>query len=327
VIHEWKPEHGDRNFGDALYIKIFDSEFLSWAENNEDFVFFLIGSLICDDFIEYATWVGKKPIFVHCGLNGKKLSSEEVSRSNFIGSRGKLTASLLSSLGKETSGLGDPIYGLIGRIEYTERREVVYFVPHISEIAIEVDFNQLGCDEFLSPAIREQHELDLIIEKIGSAQFVLTGSMHVAMLAHITETPFALYVNGQTRYIDHEVKWIDWLSIFDVAEEEIVFVENVAEGTLWYEKLQEKLKTGLTRVKVDVSSIEIQTLVEVNRIYASQRDEALTQRDEALTQRDEALTQRDEALTQRDEILNSQMWRATKLFRWIFDAVKALHKK
>jgi hypothetical protein len=85
MIHEWTTENGNQNFGDALYTLIYSEIFLDQSTKSETHVYFLIGSLICDDILDYASYLGKIPVFIHCGWNGKMLTKEKAKNAVFIG--------------------------------------------------------------------------------------------------------------------------------------------------------------------------------------------------------------------------------------------------
>jgi hypothetical protein len=50
-----------------------------------------------------------------------------------------------------------------------------------------------------------------------------------------------------------------------------------------------------------------------------ERDSAIIERDSAIIERDSAIIERDSAIIERDSILNSGIWKATKLYRWLRD--------
>jgi hypothetical protein len=321
MIYEWQTVNGERNFGDALYTEIYSPEFLTACSNSDTHVFFLLGSLICDEIFEFADFIGKKPVFVHCGWNGKQLTKSKASNALFVGCRGEKTKNELSKLGIEVEDLGDPIYGLEIEIFPIEtRNHKILFVPHISESSIFTDPFVFGCNEFLSPVIDDERDLKRIITIIKSAEFVLSGSMHIAMLAQISGVPFALFSSKETHYIDHEVKWMDWLSVFGIGDNEINFSEDIKEGSHWYRQVMSKLEHR--KLPFNVPKVEREVSLMISHELTQQRDELTQQRDELTQQRDELTQQRDELTQQRDEMINSTIWRVTKPLRNVVNLLK-----
>ena len=322
MIYEWKSEAGLRNFGDALYSEIYSDDFLNFCRSSEKYVFFLIGSLICDDILDYAKFIDKTPVFIHCGWNGRLLTKEKAQNAIYIGYRGDETRRKLEDLGIDVVGALDPIYGLnVLDIPIEKSSGKTFFVPHISEISILTDPTIFGCTDLLSPAIVDEFDLGLIVSKIKSADFVLSGSMHVAMLAHLLGIPFGLFSSDVTKFVDHQIKWADWLCSFKVNKEEVRFFSNLNSAQNWYLEVGKLLESNLANL--DISKIELSSLSTVlTREFTSKLDELTRQRDELTRQRDELTRQRDKLTRQRDEltakleaVVNSRIWRFTKFYR------------
>ena len=67
------------------------------------------------------------------------------------------------------------------------------------------------------------------INAIAGADFVLTGSLHGAILAQAYGVPWASYDDG---YVDVPVKWYDWADYLGI---QIRFVSTLAEGEQWWQ--------------------------------------------------------------------------------------------
>ncbi len=273
---------------------------------SETHVFFLIGSLICDDILEYASFIGKIPVFVNCGWNGKELTKEKVQDAIFVGCRGEVTRAKLFSLGINVRDMVDPIYGLnIEDYPQEVSGSKTLFTPHISEETSFLDPLQFGCTDYLSPVIRNKQDIVKIISKIRSADFVLSGSMHIAMLAHVAGVPFALFSSKETQFIDHEIKWWDWLSVFEISPDEVQFSSDLTSGKHWHSRIRSKLEKKALKFEPSKAEAEIGFLIKFYEL-SQQRDELSQQRDELSQQRDELIQQRDELIQQRDELIQQR---------------------
>lgn len=66
------------------------------------------------------------------------------------------------------------------------------------------------------------------IARIAGADFVLTGSLHGAILAQAYSIPWAAYDDG---YVDVPAKWLDWAAYLGV---QLQFVTTLAAGQQWW---------------------------------------------------------------------------------------------
>lgn len=66
------------------------------------------------------------------------------------------------------------------------------------------------------------------MERIAGADFVLSGSLHGAILAQAYGVPWAAYDDG---YIDTPAKWLDWTAYLGI---QIDFVTTLTEGQIWW---------------------------------------------------------------------------------------------
>jgi hypothetical protein len=238
MLYEWKPPGpGNGNLGDALTSILADSvpfgskrQMISDQKN----MFFLIGSVICDELMLDCLEQGLRPVFLNCGWRGSALSKELVSQSLFFGSRGPITQAALREVGVEVDITGDSAYALKGRpishSLFSKPKGVLVF-PHVSSI-----------DGLTSPArILDEYDLKEKITQIAEAEFVLGGAMHAAILAHHFGVPFAPYV-ARDNFVDTPIKWIDWLTQIGLAEQDIYFSNSIEEGKSWYASVESKIK-------------------------------------------------------------------------------------
>jgi hypothetical protein len=66
------------------------------------------------------------------------------------------------------------------------------------------------------------------INVIAGADFVLTGSLHGAILAQAYGIPWAAYDDG---YVDVPAKWLDWAAYLGIR---IQFVDSLRQGQQWW---------------------------------------------------------------------------------------------
>jgi hypothetical protein len=66
------------------------------------------------------------------------------------------------------------------------------------------------------------------VVRIAGAEFVLTGSLHGAILAQAYGIPWAAYDDG---YVDAPPKWNDWAAYLGIR---IEFIETLSEGRQWW---------------------------------------------------------------------------------------------
>lgn len=231
VIYEAKMDGVVRNYGDALAELITPpSIYKLWAED-QDNMYFPLGSVICNEMMEESLRLGLKPIFIACGWRGEELDRELVELSDFRKVRGLHTQAELARHGIEVDVSGDPAYVLPDLLTKAQPNGLAFVMRHIKDPSEYNEFtaHEYGADEIYSAVVETIDDTIRIVHKISGARFVLTGSMHVAMTAHAYGVPFAL-LDGP--YIDCLPKWYDWFSSVDLGEP--VFVNSIVEGRQWY---------------------------------------------------------------------------------------------
>lgn len=314
MIYEWKSESGLRNFGDALYSEIYSEEFLKFCESSPKYLFFLIGSLICDDTLDYSEYLGKTAVFIHCGWNGRELTKEKAEKAIYIGSRGNETTEKLEYLGINLKGKLDPIYGLdILEFNKSHSKGKSHFAPHISEVSLFKDPSSFGCTDLISPIVKDEKDLQELVSMISTSEFVLSGSMHIAMLAHLLGIPFALFSSNHTQFVDHPIKWVDWLSGFSVERDKVRFVSDRIEGLDWYAQVRMTLESNLKKLQMSKVELEaVRTVIthemSAERIQIATDYERITRelaadRDQVVLERDLIAIERDQIRIDRDRII------------------------
>ncbi|WP_337271401.1 polysaccharide pyruvyl transferase family protein [Oryzifoliimicrobium ureilyticus] len=228
------------NFGDYLSDFLYRKMLLA-PYFQVDF-YHLIGSVIDNQLItwdfEKTTVEDAKIAFWCCGSRSDEpLRKAVYDRCLFFGVRGPLTRKVLG-LSEETP-LGDP--GLLLPILFDKNKRKsaaagkVICVPHISQMG---EFSSPPTDAALvrSPCVHNDEELLMLINDIASADFVLAGSLHAAIIAAAYGTPFAFWDND---FIDIPFKWMDFAASINI---EAHFVKNIDEGYFWYQSIREHIK-------------------------------------------------------------------------------------
>lgn len=192
-----------------------------------------------------------------CGWKGVVLPPEELRRLRIYAVRGPHTAAALGL--PANTPLGDPAlllpYLALG-VPPTHGRTLV--VPHWHRrnlMPAPQRCRLAGCDELVSTYVIQRHAvwqrsslrtgLGLVkrwlllgippatplaaVKRIAGAAFVLTGSLHGAILAQAYGVPWAAYDDG---YVDAPAKWLDWAAYLGVR---IEFVTSLAEGRAWWQ--------------------------------------------------------------------------------------------
>lgn len=212
-----------------------------------------IGSVLCNYTFEQIS----EPVDVWgCGWRGTPLPPEVINRVRFCAVRGPLTA---AGLGLPPDiPLGDPallLPQLCPRPVARHGKTVV--VPHFYRTRAQSAGQrrqQSGCQAVLSTMIFQpqgvgqpgwlRQLLGLVrtwvgmgiqprtvwpaVECLAGADFILTGSLHGAILAQAYGVPWAAYDDG---YVDAPPKWQDWAAYLGV---DLEFAANLAEGERWW---------------------------------------------------------------------------------------------
>src|SRR5262245_59106298 len=135
---------------------------------------------------------GRVPVFIACGFRGEEISAELISRSVVHGCRGYLSQAALARAGIFTDVVGDPatlLPLLVRRIGARSGKTLL--VPHISDCKLDsYRAPELGCDSIITPRTRTIEDVGSVIANVSSADFVLAGAMHAAIVAHGSETCF-----------------------------------------------------------------------------------------------------------------------------------------
>jgi len=231
MIHEWKLNGVTRNFGDAIYELFLDTQVQREWEEDTKKLHYPVGSVIANEHISAALEAGLYPVFHACGWRGTELNPELIKFCEFDGVRGPHTQAELAKHGIDTKVVKDPGYLLPEIVPHGQPNGLAIAVRHITDRQERTanSIHELGVDAIFSPVVDDKTDMIEFIQKLSGARFILTGSLHAAILADAYGIPFALY--GGER-VDCPAKWADWLASIDV--EDVEFVDNIKDGREWY---------------------------------------------------------------------------------------------
>jgi hypothetical protein len=239
-LYFWSMGKESVNFGDYLSQYICDELGTIPLLNDPDSLLLGVGSLLSDSLLASITKAQANIDKVYIwgsGCRGKKsfdLSSWQARLSiKILSVRGLLTT---QSLGlSDTLALGDP--ALLLNSIYTPSTIDKFagksvFIPHISQCRGD-DISKLqslhelsGCDSILLPLISPSHGcLEIFLSKLSSARFVLSISLHGAILSHTYKVPYSYGMVGG--FIDIPFKWKDHSSVVGV---DTVFANHIGEA-------------------------------------------------------------------------------------------------
>jgi len=120
-------------------------------------------------------------------------------------------------------GLLVPLLQPISAAPRTAGRTVC--MPHINDpLGRDALLALAGTDELLDPEVTSMEALSALLDDIAGADFVLSGSLHGAIIAAAYGRPFAFWNTG---HIDVPFKWRDFAASIG---HDASFVSNLAEG-------------------------------------------------------------------------------------------------
>lgn len=260
----WKEGHCLGNLGEALMpllvgalgYKLVSQSTVDAEVVNADRCLLVIGSLL-----DHASLAGfTTPLDIWgCGWRGTRPPVTLLAQARIYAVRGPQTA---AGLGLPPDiPLGDPallLPRLVRRHSPSHGRPMV--IPHIHrtwQLTAQQRCHLTGCAEVLPTRVIQtlrpsyigwrRQMVELIkgwlsrgiqlyrpwaaVDRIAGAGFVLTGSLHGAILAQAYGIPWAAYDDG---YVDVPPKWLDWAAYLNIR---LDFVKTLAEGQQWWQRV------------------------------------------------------------------------------------------
>jgi len=257
----WSEEHFFKNLGDLLAIPILEALGYNYAPYgirhsavvNPRRCLLSTGSLL----VSWILRISQSFDMWGSGWKGEAFTLTENADVRFYAVRGPLTAQRFGLA--PTIPLGDPALLLphLVTLSMTPHGRTVV-VPHIlrtTAMPARQRLSMSGCDELIPTIIRHPTwrsewfklrpreaigywrrvrfgittpTLWQAVQCIAGAEFVLTGSLHGAILAQAYGVPWAAYDDG---YVDRPTKWYDWAAYLGIR---IEFVNSLQQGRQWW---------------------------------------------------------------------------------------------
>jgi hypothetical protein len=234
-VEYWLKDQSTQNFGDSLSRVLMDRLFL--PAGSETGSVHVIGSVVDDSYVRIAQEVrpGTVPVFWGCGIrtpNG--LSESNRRRVKILAVRGPVSAANLGVEGQVPTGDSALILPALyqpAKIPSCEGRSIC--IPHFSDTRSDDELLAISnCDAVVRPNIGpDLAEVYRLVDIIAAADFVLSASLHGAIVAAAYRRPFCFWDAGLPP--DVPLKWEDFAAS---ANFEPVFAATVADARVVYQK-------------------------------------------------------------------------------------------
>jgi hypothetical protein len=251
----WSEQRERVNFGDYISLYLYDKLIERNTERGE-ILLLGVGSILHapllskvldsrPDLAELHVW-GSGARTLH-GPALSWLESRIVTRIH--GVRGRYTARALQCSAE--LAIGDPAFLLPFLIQTSpaEAKSGTTFVPHISQCKHTPELQALltksRCDRVLEPLIDPTPDsLENFVAELCSSSFILTNSLHGAILAQAYGVPFSYGTVGD--YLNCPFKWKDHSSAISAAH---LFAANLEQGrTLYRDNFSRALTPDAARI-------------------------------------------------------------------------------
>lgn len=268
-VRYWLKGESIQNFGD--YLSLLFLRDLFYPTDVKAVSMRLVGSVLDDHVIPLDTkWSVFKAspqspvIFWACGVRKPGgLNEENKKVSRILGVRGPLSVEDLKL--STSTPMGDP--GLLIPYLYEPRRVPelegkAICVAHFHDLRADEELLKIsGCDQVLRPNIpNHPRHLYRTIDAIRAADFVLTASLHAAIIALAFGRPFAYWSNG---LLDLPFKWDDFAASVSITKK---FATNLEEGRALYQREivhQAKIPSLLPILSIAPFPIRLRPLLKV----------------------------------------------------------------
>jgi hypothetical protein len=268
-VKYWLKGKRIQNFGDYLSLLFLRDLFYPTDVNAVSMR--LVGSVLDDHVIPLDTkWSMFKAsphapvVFWACGVRKPGgLNDENRKVSRILGVRGPLSIEDLKL--DASTPMGDP--GLLIPFLYEPRKVPelqgkTICLPHFHDLRTNDELvNISGCDQVLRPNIpNHPRHLYRTIDAIRAADFVLTASLHGAIIALAYGRPFAYWSNG---LLDLPFKWEDFAASVSITKK---FATNLEEGRVLYQRgisSQAKIPSLLPILSIAPFPIRLRPLLKV----------------------------------------------------------------
>jgi len=240
-VEYWLKNQPIQNFGDSLSRVFMDRLFL--PVGSEAGAVHLCGSVIDNMFVDAARAIHPKttPIFWGCGIRTRGgLSTSNREQIKVLAVRGPISASELGLAGQIAIGDSALVLPVIYRprsASFFENKSIC--IPHFHDNRSDDDLlNISGCDAVVRPNVSaDLDDLYRLIDIIAASGFVLSASLHGAIVAAAYERPFGFWkAEAQP---DLPLKWEDFAAS---ANFPAIFRSSISEARRIYPEIESKIK-------------------------------------------------------------------------------------
>ena len=242
MIYEWRPSPDYRNYGDALgeiVVEALKNGLSSERDtlDNSEIMYFPIGSVIQDVYIESTLNLGMTPIFVGCGWDGKELTPELAKQAKYLGCRGPETKAALERAGVSNIPVyGDTAYVALDYLNIAvEKTYSTLLIPHVG--SEDYDLKASQAEHLMLPRVVTRQDIVDMASCIAGASFILSYAMHACITAHAYRVPFAPYATEENKKNGLSKKWYDWFASIGVNAPQVELCSTLEEGLDWYERV------------------------------------------------------------------------------------------
>jgi len=232
LVDYWLRDQKEQNFGDFLSILFVERLFMPVGVPGQSCR--LVGSVLADFIIRDTP--GATPshpvVFWGCGLRDEtSLTPQWRASAKILAVRGPLSHAALAL--DAQIPMGDPALLLPAVYQPTKSPAFAgraLCIPHFHDRRPDADLRaQAGADVVLRPNLpNDRLALLAMIDAIASADFVLSASLHGAIVAAAFGVKFAYWDNG---HLDLPFKWADFAASVQMP---CCFATTVADGRMLY---------------------------------------------------------------------------------------------
>lgn len=231
LVPHWQQGEDEQNLGDFLseYVHV---NYLAEPKPDTPDTVHLVGSVISDMFINRQKKRGLSIGFWSCGLRDTFCCDKHRSYATFFGVRGYYSASALNLPKDKVIGDLGLLFPFIYPRKTKSQKGKLITIPHFHDKRSDDEILSLfGGTAVLRTNVENSYAaVEKFLDELTTASFVLTASLHGAILAYAYGIPFALLNSGA---IDCPFKWVDFMSTTGLPTH---FVLNLDEGLEWSEK-------------------------------------------------------------------------------------------
>lgn len=231
LVPHWEKGEQVQNLGDFLSEYI-HARHMGPPKENTPATVHLVGSVISDMFINRQKKRGRSIGFWSCGMRDTYCCEKHRDYATYFGVRGAYTAAALDLPKSKVVGDLGLLWPLIYPSKITRLKGRFITIPHFHDKRDNQEIlDYYGGNSILRTNVDNSYDaVDSFIDELTSASFILTASLHGAILAYAYGIPFALLNSGA---IDCPFKWVDFMSTTGMTTH---FVRNLDEGLIWAEK-------------------------------------------------------------------------------------------